>query len=263
MGARDIDLISLALLFVFLIPVLWVSGRFRLALNRTIVWATLRMTIQLSLVGLYLKYLFKFNLAWVNGLYILIMIAVASYTVLKSSRLRIARLFGPVFVAILLPVSTILLFINAFVVRIDYLFDAKYMIPICGMLLGNSMRNNIIGLSNFYSGLQESEKTYQYTIALGATRMQALSPFFQAASIAAINPILASMATIGIVSLPGMMTGQILGGSIPVVAIKYQIVIMLGIFYTQFFSVCLSLLLSIRLGFDKFDVLRKELLSGG
>jgi len=260
MGARDIDVISLALLFVFLIPVLWVSGRFRLALNRTILWATLRMTIQLSLVGLYLKYLFKFNLAWVNGLYILIMIAVASYTVLKSSRLKIARLFGPVFLSILLPVSTILLFINAFVVRIDYLFDAKYMIPICGMLLGNSMRNNIIGLSNFYAGLQESEKTYQYTIALGATRMQALSPFFQAAIIAAINPILASMATIGIVSLPGMMTGQILGGSIPVVAIKYQIVIMLGIFYTQFFSVCLSLLLSIRLGFDKFDVLRKELL---
>ena len=68
------------------------------------------------------------------------------------------------------------------------------------------------------------------------------------------------MATIGIVSLPGMMTGQILGGSIPMVAIKYQIVIMLAIFYTQFFSVCLSLLFSIKLGFDDFDVLRKELL---
>ena len=90
--------------------------------------------------------------------------------------------------------------------------------------------------------------------------MQALAPYFRASIIAAINPILASMATIGIVSLPGMMTGQILGGSVPMVAIKYQIVIMLGIFYTQFFSVCLSLLFSIRIGFDEFDVLRKELL---
>jgi len=62
------------------------------------------------------------------------------------------------------------------------------------------------------------------------------------------------------VSLPSMMNGQLLGGSIPMVAIKYQIVIMLGIFYTQFFSVCLSLLFSIQLGFDEFDVLRKELL---
>ena len=260
MGARDIDIVSLALLFLFLVPVLWLGARFQLSLNRTILWSTLRMTLQLGLVGLYLKFLFAFNLAWVNALYILIMIAVATYTVLKSSRLKISRLFGPIFMSILLPVGTVLLFINSCVVRIEHIFDAKYMIPICGMLLGNSMRNNIIGLSNFYAGLKENEKTYQYAIALGASRLQALAPFFRAAVIASINPILASMATIGIVSLPGMMTGQILGGSVPMVAIKYQIVIMLGIFYTQFFSVCLSLLLSIRLGFDEFDVLRKELL---
>jgi len=260
MGARDIDILSLALLLVFLIPVLWLGGRFKLSLNRTILWSILRMTFQLSLVGLYLKYLFKFNLAWVNILYILVMVTVAVYSVLKSSRLRISKLFGPIFISILLPVGTVLLFINTFVVRIDNIFDAKYLIPICGMLLGNSMRNNIIGLSNFFAGLREHEKIYLYSIALGGRRMQALAPYFQASVIAAINPILASMATIGIVSLPGMMTGQILGGSIPMVAIKYQIVIMLGIFYTQFFSVCLSLLFSIRLGFDEFDVLRKELL---
>jgi putative ABC transport system permease protein len=260
MGAHDIDILSLALLLVFLIPLLWLGGKFKLSLNRTILWSILRMTIQLSLVGLYLKYLFKFNLVWVNVLYILVMVAVAAYAVLKSSRLKLSKLFGPVFISILLPVGTVLLFINTFVVRIDNIFDAKYLIPICGMLLGNSMRNNIIGLSNFYAGLKENEKIYLYSIALGGRRMQALAPYFQASVIASINPILASMATIGIVSLPGMMTGQILGGSIPMVAIKYQIVIMLGIFYTQFFSVCLSLLFSIRLGFDEFDVLRKELL---
>ena len=260
MGASDIELLALAFLFLGLLPVMWLVARFRLVMNRVILWSTLRMTVQLSLVGLYLKYLFKFNLAWVNGLYILVMIAVASYSVLKTSRLDYARLFGPVFISILLPVGTVLLFINACVVRIENIFDAKYMIPICGMLLGNSMRNNIIGLSNFYAGLKENEKIYLYTLSLGASRLQALAPFFRAAVIASINPILASMATIGIVSLPGMMTGQILGGSIPMVAIKYQIVIMLGIFYTQFFSVCLSLLFSIRIGFDEFDILRKELL---
>ncbi len=260
MGAQNIDILSLALLLIFLVPVLWLGGKFKLSLNRTILWSILRMTIQLSLVGLYLKYLFKFNLAWVNILYILVMVAVAAYSVLKSSRLRMSKLFGPIFISILLPVGTVLMFINTFVVRIDNIFDAKYLIPICGMLLGNSMRNNIIGLSNFYAGLKENEKTYLYAIALGGRRMQALAPYFQASVIASINPILASMATIGIVSLPGMMTGQILGGSIPMVAIKYQIVIMLGIFYTQFFSVCLSLLFSIRIGFDEFDVLRKELL---
>jgi putative ABC transport system permease protein len=260
MGARDIDVLSLALLLVFLIPALWLGSRFKLSLNRTLLWSILRMTAQLSLVGLYLKVLFKFNLAWVNMLYILVMVAVAAYSVLKSSRLRMTKLFGPVFISILLPVATVLMFINMFVVRIENIFDAKYMIPICGMLLGNSMRNNIIGLSNFYAGLKENEKVYLYSIALGGSRLQALAPYFRASITASINPIIASMATIGIVSLPGMMTGQILGGSIPMVAIKYQIVIMLGIFYTQFFSVCLSLFFSIRIGFDEFDVLRKELL---
>ncbi len=260
MGARDIDILNLALLLVLMAPVLWLSGKFKLSLNKTILLSTGRMIVQLSLVGLYLEYLFRFNLPWINVLYILIMIAVAAYTVLKTSKLKISKLFGPIFFSILLPVGTILLFINTFVVRIENIFDAKYIIPICGMLLGNSMRNNIIALSNFYSGLKKNEKTYLYTIALGGSRLQALKPFFSESVIASINPILASMATIGIVSLPGMMTGQILGGSIPMVAIKYQILIMLAIFYTQFFSVFLSLWFSIRLGFDDFDVLRKELL---
>jgi putative ABC transport system permease protein len=260
MGAQDIDIFSLALLLVFLVPVLLLSGKFKLSLNKTILWATLRMTVQLGLVGIYLKYLFKFNLPWVNVLYILIMIGVAAYTVLKTSKLKISALLGPIFISILLPVGTILMFTNAFVIRLENLFDAKYIIPICGMLLGNSMRNNIIGLSNFFASLKENEKSYLYTIALGGSRLEALKPFFRESIIAAINPVLASMATIGIVSLPGMMTGQILGGSIPLVAIKYQIIIMLAIFYTQFFSVFLSLWFSIKLGFDDFDVLRKELL---
>ena len=109
MGARDVDMLSLALLLVFLIPVLWLGGKFKLSLNRTILWSILRMTLQLSLVGLYLKYLFKFNLAWVNVLYILVMVAVAAYSVLKSSRLKLSKLFGPIFISIVLPVATVLL----------------------------------------------------------------------------------------------------------------------------------------------------------
>ena len=67
------------------------------------------------------------------------------------------------------------------------------------------------------------------------------------------------MATIGLVSLPGMMTGQILGGSIPIVAIKYQIAIMGCIFYTEYFSVILSILFSLKTGFNSFDVLKTNI----
>jgi len=67
------------------------------------------------------------------------------------------------------------------------------------------------------------------------------------------------MTTIGLVSLPGMMTGQILGGSFPIVAIKYQIAIMAAIFYTEFFSVVLSLALSLPWGFNSMNVLHTKI----
>jgi len=148
---------------------------------------------------------------------------------------------------------------NAVVVRIDNLFEAKYLIPIGGMLLGNSLRSIIIGLSNFYTGIQKDEKVYLYSVSLFNNRMQALKPYFLQSFSAAIAPIIASMATIGLVSLPGMMTGQILGGSIPVVAIKYQIAIMFSIFYIEYFSTILAVIFSLKVGFNELDVLNQDI----
>ena len=145
------------------------------------------------------------------------------------------------------------------VARIDNLFEAKYMIPIGGMLLGNCLRSIIIGLNNFYSGIKKDEKVYLYSLSLFSSRIQALKPYFKESIIASIAPTIASMATIGLVSLPGMMTGQILGGSIPIVAIKYQIAIMLSIFYTEYFSTILSVLFSLKVGFNELDVLNQDI----
>jgi putative ABC transport system permease protein len=153
----------------------------------------------------------------------------------------------------------IVLFFNGVVVRLDRLFEAKYLVPVGGMLLGNSLRSIIIGLNNFYSGLKKNEKEYLYALTLYNNRIQALKPWFTQSIVAAIAPTLASMATIGLVSLPGMMTGQILGGSIPMVAIKYQIAIMACIFYTEYFSVILSILFSLKSGFNEFDVLNPHI----
>jgi len=107
--------------------------------------------------------------------------------------------------------------------------------------------------------LKKNEREYLYSLSLFNNRTQALKPWFKESLVAAINPTLASMATIGLVSLPGMMTGQILGGSIPIVAIKYQIAIMGCIFYTEYFSVILSILFSLKTGFNAFDVLKTNI----
>lgn len=95
---------------------------------------------------------------------------------------------------------------------------------------------------------------------LGASRGEAVQPFLREAVKAAINPTVAGMATMGLVSLPGMMTGQILGGADPWVAVKYQIAIMLCIFTSTALAALLNLRLSIHLAFNAFDGLREDLL---
>lgn len=259
MGAQDLGLLSLMSLLVFLIPVFYINRRIGLTINKALITSIVRMCVQLGFVGVYLEFLFKFNSPFLNTAYILIMISIACHSILKSSRLRIKSLFIPLFFSMLIPFTIILFFFNAVVVRIDNLFEAKYMIPIGGMLLGNCLRSIIIGLNSFYSGIKKDEKVYLYSLSLFGSRIQALKPYFIESFSAAITPTIASMATIGLVSLPGMMTGQILGGSIPSVAIKYQIAIMFSIFYTEYFSTILAILFSLKVGFNDLDVLNKDI----
>ena len=256
MGAQDLNILSLASLLIFLLPILYISRYLKLGINKKIIIGMVRMCLQLSFVGLYLGFLFKFDSPWLNGIYLLLMISIACHSILKSSNLKVRLFFTPLFFSLLIPFSIILLFFNGVVVHIDKLFEAKYLVPVGGMLLGNCLRSNIIGLTNFYSGLEKNERGYLYSLTLFNNRTQALKPWFKESLVAAITPTLASMATIGLVSLPGMMTGQILGGSIPIVAIKYQIAIMGCIFYTEYFSVILSILFSLKTGFNAFDVLK-------
>ncbi len=259
MGAQDISILSLSCFLLFLVPVLITSRYLKLGLNRTIITSSIRMCLQLGFVGIYLEVLFSLNSPWLNIGYLLIMISIACYTVLKSSNLKIRLFFIPLFLALVLPFSIILFFFDLVIIQVSSLFDARYLIPIGGMLLGNCLRSLIIGLNQFYSGIKSREKEYLFCLSLYGSQFQALKPWARQAIISAVTPTIASMATIGLVSLPGMMTGQILGGSLPVVAIKYQIAIMAAIFYTEFFSVILSLVFSLRWGFNDMDVLNPSI----
>ena len=92
-------------------------------------------------------------------------------------------------------------------------------------------------------------------LLLGATLREALQPYIREAIQASLSPIIATLATLGVVSLPGMMTGQILGGEAPVSAVMYQIMIMLGIASAMVICVVMNLLLSIRVSFDQYGLL--------
>ena len=137
--------------------------------------------------------------------------------------------------------------------------DAQYAIPIGGMILGNCLRADIVGVRTFYNSIRSSEKSYHNSLAQGALLHEAVRPFITEACQSALAPAVATMATIGLVSLPGMMTGVILGGADPMTAIKYQIAIMIAIFSGTAITVTLAIRLSMKSAFTPYGLLDPEI----
>ncbi len=215
-----------------------------------------RMAVQLFLVGLYLEYLFKLNNTLINITWVIVMISTASFSIIKRSGLSYRLFFIPVFIAIFLSLLIVDVSFILVVVRLDNMFTALYFIPLTGMLIGNCLQGNIIALTSYYNRLKNKKLLHRWSIANGATLEEVLRGFMRDALKKSLNPTIATMAVIGLVSLPGMMTGQILGGSLPCVAIKYQILMMISIFVAMLISVFLSIKLSNRLVFDDYDNLK-------
>lgn len=253
--------IQLALGLLILVIPIYILWKFRTGLIKKTLIAVVRMILQLVFVGYYLEYLFKFNNPLVNLGWILIMVLVADFATLDRSELkRKTGLIISIFVATLVGLLLIDFFFLRFVIQLPSIMEAQYIIPITGMILGNCLRGNVIGINDFYYNLDQYQERYRFFMASGATKNEALFPFFSLALKKAINPTLASMATIGLVSLPGMMTGQMLSGSSPLIAIKYQIMIMLAIFSGTLLCVYLGILLSQKFVFDKADNYDKSIL---
>jgi ABC superfamily ATP binding cassette transporter permease (fragment) len=141
------------------------------------------------------------------------------------------------------------------VLRLSNPFDARYFIPIVGILLGNMLGVNVLSLSTYYQGLQRERQLYFYLLGNGATRLEALTPFIRQAIEKAFVPCIANMAVMGLVSFPGTMIGQILGGSTPDTAVRYQILISCITFCAPMLSLIVTLYLGHRYSFDKHGCL--------
>ncbi len=262
MGASDITYIGMLWALLLLIPAFLINYWFDLKQFKPYATSSIRMIIQLAFVGVYLHYIFEWNNRIINFLYLVVMIVIAVYSSVTQTKIPLRRFILPVFLATFLPTVTIILYFNYLIIGLNDLFDAKYLIPIGGMILGNSMKSNIVAIERFYGNLSLNTRDYLVRLSFGADRNRALQPFVRNSILAAMNPVVASMLTIGLVSLPGMMTGQILGGSLPSTAIKYQIAIMSAIFCSNIVGVAMSLKLIIPRSFDCYDMPLKGLSKG-
>lgn len=258
-GTYDISYLSLFYCFLLLFVPFTLSLILKLELIRQSLLGIVRMTVQLALIALFLQYIFDLNNPFINAGWFFLMILTATVTSIQKSKLRLKLLFFPTFLSLLIVSTAVLLFFNKFVLGLPDLLHAKYFIAIGGMILGNSLRGIIVAMDSFYSSIKRNEERYLYMLGAGATLMEGILPYYRKSLSSALAPSIAAMATMGIVSLPGMMTGQILGGSSPAVAVKYQIAIMIAIFTTVALSVSISILMTVKTAFDERGLLKIKL----
>jgi len=203
-----------------------ISWGFGLRLERSIAVAAARMVVQLALIGLVLKFIFgQTSPAWTLAL-VLVMAAAAEVVTRQHRRLKGWHALGLS--------SATLLFIGVAITSLgvgviigpEPWYAPRYVLPILGMVLGNAMTAMSLVLDTFCETVTRERAAIEARLALGAERREAVSGALRTSLRTGMTPILNSMATTGIVALPGMMTGQILAGADPLEAVKYQILVM-------------------------------------
>ncbi len=220
--------VDLALAASLVVLVALLSYFMRLHLERQIMIAAARTTVQLLLVGLVLKALFSYvHLGWIV-LVACIMLLAAGREVMGRQKRRFAGIWGFGLGAFSMFISSFSITILTLTVLIgpDPWYEPQYAVPLLGMLLGNTMNGIAIGLDRLTSSAWEQRTIIEGRLMMGAAWSQAIETLRRESIRGGLIPILNSMAAAGLVSLPGMMTGQILGGNPPMEAVKYQILIM-------------------------------------
>ncbi len=225
---------------------------YKIKVVKSVLLSVVRMVLQLSLVAFYLEWVFEMNNPVINLLWMFLMISVGVLTTIKRVKLNWKVFIVPLFMAGFISVVIIDAFFLGVVIQLDYLFDARYFIPITGMILGNALNHNIIGLTTYFKGLTEKSDLYQFLLTNTNSSKLAFKPFIDEAVKQALNPMIATMSVMGLISLPGMMTGQILGGSSPLIAIKYQIMIMIAIFAGCTLNLFLSIIFVNHFNIDEY-----------
>lgn len=254
----NIPLWGLAASYAVLLPVLLIVFRERMKLGRNLLISVLRMSVQLILVGYLLTYIFAMRDWWVVVVLYLFMVYFAARTVVGRTGIKISRLDLLLFVSMLAGTGAMTALLVIFVLPLDNWWEPRFFIPLAGMVIGNSMNACSLAVDRFIRGLKDNRTKVETLLSLGANSYQASGQVRRDSLRAALLPTLGNMSGVGIVFLPGMMTGQILGGVDPLDAIRYQLVIMLAILGSVAISCYLILALERRLVFDDIHLIRES-----
>lgn len=237
--------LSLTLIFVC-IPLL-LSKILKLDLEKDTLIATLRSIIQLLAVGYILKFVFDAN----SYSYILLMVALMIIVATLNARKKGAGIKGITWkialTLVMIEIITQGVLLGFHIVPVT----AQYIIPISGMLIGNSMVLSILFLNRFTAEIINHKDQMELILSLGGTPKQAIHRQLINAIKASMIPTIESQKTIGLVQLPGMMSGQIIGGADPIHAVQFQLLIIFALLTTATLS-------SVMIGFLSYPALFNE-----
>ena len=263
MGTIDILYFYLGIGLLLLLFPAYYLWRYETGLLKGFCIGAVRMIVQLFLIGVYLRYLFEWNSPLVNCLWVLVMVYIAADTAITRTNVRRRILMWPLVVGFVVASVLVGLYFLGIVLQLNNVFSAQYFIPIMGILLGNMLTVHVIAVGTFYSNLQREQNLYYFLLGNGASQSEALVPFIRQAIVKSFAPTIANMAVMGLVSLPGTMIGQILGGSTPDVAIKYQIMIVVITMSASMLSLMIAIRLSVKRAFDGYGRMKKVMRENG
>ncbi|MGB3211878.1 MAG: iron export ABC transporter permease subunit FetB [Desulforhopalus sp.] len=263
MDVISLSSIDLAIAASLLILLSGLSMMFSLGLERKIIFFGCRMTAQLLFIGLVLRFLFASGSFLLVLLMSTVMLVAAGREIQARQKRKIIGLSGYL-------ISIGAMFVSSFsvtllallvIIRVEPWYTPQYAIPLLGMLLGNTMTGISLAMDRMTDQLYGRRDEVEQRLLLGQTWQEASRDVRSDCMRTGMMPIINSMAAAGLVSLPGMMTGQILGGTPPVEAVKYQILIMFLIAAGTGFGVVSAIWMSGMLLFDDRHRLRLESLT--
>lgn len=263
MNIVRLDTLDLAIAAVLVVLLAAVSVRMRLNIATPLLIAGMRTVIQLVLVGMVLKVVFEYgDLTWVV-LVALVMLSIAGREVQTRQGRSFAGSWGFALGTVSMFISTfsITIFMLVVVVSVKPWYAPQYAIPLLGMMLGNTMSGVALALDRLTQLAVQQRGVIEARLVLGETWRTAIGDIRRESARGGMIPIINAMAVAGVVSLPGMMTGQILAGVPPIDAVYYQILIMFMIAAGTGFGTLAAIAIGSRRLFDRRERLRLDRLS--
>jgi UDP-glucose/iron transport system permease protein len=239
-----------------------ISIALRLGLERSLALASVRMVVQLLLIGYVLRWVFRSDSATAVVTLAIAMTFIAGIFAVRRTERRFPGVYLASSVSVLVSSWTVTAFgIVAVLNKADTWYEPQYTIPILGMILGNTLTGISLGLGRLEDDLVAHRDLVESSLSLGATSWEAARGPVREAVRTGMIPMINSMMVTGIVSLPGMMTGQLLSGVNPLEAVKYQIVIMFLITSGTALGTVGVVLLSYRRLFNRMHQFQSQLIA--